>query len=75
MARRSTRVQDDFQLFNVIYEDGSLSSNRKVASSEIDQFDRDASIKAVIEAQDRDIGERSGRPRPTIKTIERAAKR
>ncbi len=75
MARRSPRLRDDFQWFNVLYADGSLSSNRKVASDEITELDADASIKAIIEAQDRDIAERSGRPRASIKSIERVAKK
>lgn len=75
MVRRSPRARDEFAFFNVMYEDGSQTSNRKVANDAIDQFDVDGSIKAILEAQDRDIAERSGRPRPPIKSIERASKK
>ena len=74
MARRKPTARDEIVLFNVIYEDGSLSSNRKIPSSMLSGFDGDAPAQSIIEAQDREIGERSGRPRPAIKTIERAGR-
>jgi hypothetical protein len=61
-----------FVLFDVIYEDGSLSSNRKVPTEEVTGLDGDAPAKSIIEAQDRKIGELSGRPRGVIKTIKRS---
>lgn len=71
MARRSSRSRDEFVFVNVTYVDGSLSSNRKVASTLLDGFDGETAVRSVIEAQDREIGERSGNPRPQIKLIER----
>ena len=59
-------------LFNVTYEDGTQSTNRKVPSTEIDQFDAEASARAFIEAQDRKIETMSGRSRGSIKAIVRA---
>jgi hypothetical protein len=59
-------------LFDVVYEDGTLSSNRKVPGSEVGGLDGDAPAKAYIEAQDREIAEKSGRPRGRIKTIARS---
>jgi len=61
-------------LFDIVYEDGTLSSNRKVPPTVFNAFDGDAPAKAFIEAQDREIAERSGRPRGRIKTIVRSAK-
>ena len=75
MDRRSRRTKEEFQVFNVIYQDGSLSSNRRIATSKIDVFDADASIKAIIEAQDREIAERSARTRPSVKSVERVSRR
>lgn len=72
MARKTKPLETGFVLFNVIYEDGTLSSNRKVPSTEIDQFDTEASIRASIEAQDRKIEAMSGRSRGRIKAIVRA---
>ena len=68
-------VENGFVLFDVYYEDGSRTSNRKVPTSEFNPFDGDAPAKAYIEAQDRDIALRSGNPRGPIKTITRSAVR
>jgi hypothetical protein len=65
-ANKSTPV-----LFNIVYEDGSLSSNRKVPADALDGIDDDAAARAVLEAQDRDIALKSGRPRGRIKTLTR----
>ena len=73
MARKKHNDKAEFVLFNVHYEDGSLTSNRKVPTEIVSGFDGDEPARAVIEAQDREIGERSGRPRARIKDIERAA--
>jgi hypothetical protein len=75
MARKKQPLESGFVLFDVIYEDGTRSSNRKVATAEIDKLDADASARAIIEAQDRKISEMSGRPRGPIKSISRSAAR
>lgn len=62
-------VTGDFLFFNVVYEDGSHSSNRKVPSSDMPMFDAEGAIKAMLEAQDRKIAELSGNPRGRIKSI------
>ena len=73
MARSNKKPKlDGFVLFNVTYEDDSLSSNRKVARADISGLDGDAPAKAIIEAQDRAIAEASGRPRGPIKRIARS---
>ena len=73
MARKSKPADSGVLLFDVLYEDGTRTSNRKVVSAELDPFDRDASIRASIERQDRTIAEMSGRPRGPIKSISRSA--
>ncbi|PKQ09882.1 MAG: hypothetical protein CVT73_00375 [Alphaproteobacteria bacterium HGW-Alphaproteobacteria-12] len=70
MARKKP-MDGEFIAFNVVYEDGSLSSNRKVPTSSLDGADDTDNARAVIEAQDRDIAEKSGRPRGRVKTIGR----
>jgi hypothetical protein len=72
MARKRQLLENGFVLFNVTYEDGTQSSNRKVPSTEIDQLDAEASARAFIEAQDRKIETMSGRSRGPIKAIVRA---
>jgi hypothetical protein len=72
MAKRE-KVQrsGDFVLFDVLYEDGTRSSNRKVPSSELG-LDGDAPAKPYIEAQDRNIAAVSGKPRGQIKSVSRS---
>ena len=62
-------------MFDVIYQDGTRSSHRKVPIELVDGVDGDGPAKAAIEAQDREIAERSGRPRGPIKTIQRSGGR
>jgi hypothetical protein len=75
VARKKPPGVDGFVLFDVIYEDGTLSSNRKVAVAELDIIDPDASARAVIEAQDRKIAAMSGRERGPVKSISRSNSR
>jgi len=73
MARKpGTRVVGDFALFDVIYEDGTQRSNRKVPNSAVGGLDGDEPARGVLEEQDQAIAERSGIPRAAIKTIRRA---
>jgi hypothetical protein len=71
MRRKKTK-DTEFVMFNVTYEDGTQSSNRKVPASDVGGLEGDEPALAIIEAQDRDIVEKSGRPRGPIKAIERA---
>lgn len=72
MAKKPT-AKAEFVLFNVLYEDGSVTSNRKVPSSAVGTIDGEVPIREAIEQQDREIAERSGRPRGPIKNITRVA--
>lgn len=62
-------VDSEFVMFDVLYEDGSRTSNRKVPSAEAKGLDSEARIRANIEAQDEKIAEMSGRRRAPIKSI------
>jgi hypothetical protein len=74
MARKpGTRVE--FVLFDVLYEDGSQRSNRKVPSSVLGGLEGDAAARVIIEQQDRDIAERSGVPLSPIKLVRRSGVR
>ena len=71
MARKpGTRAE--FVLFDVVYEDGSQRSNRKVPSDVLGGLDGDAAARHIIEAQDRAIAEKSGVPPSPIKNIRRS---
>jgi len=71
MARKKA-TDHAFVFFDIVYEDGTRSSNRKVPSSELLGLDGDAPAKALIEAQDREIAEKSGHSRGPIKSISRS---
>lgn len=75
MARKKEPGPAGFVLFDVVYEDGTLSSNRKVPETEVGGLDGDVPAKTFIEAQDRMVGEKSGRPRGRIKSIARSGRR
>jgi uncharacterized protein YdaU (DUF1376 family) len=60
----------EFVLFDVEYEDGSRSSNRRVDRDITESLDKDAAVKAAIEEQDRIIAERARRPPAAIKAIQ-----
>ncbi len=66
MAKKKP-INTDFATFDVIYQDGTLSSNRK--------DEKDETAKALIEAQDRKIAALSGRPRGPIKSLSRTPNR
>jgi hypothetical protein len=71
MARKPA-TRTEFALFDVLYEDGSQRSNRRVPSDILGGLDGDAPAQAVIEEQDRLIAEKSGRPPLAVKSIRRS---
>lgn len=75
MARKKPVGGGEFVLFDVLYEDGSRSSNRRVPAAALGGLDGDEPARAILEEQERQIAERSGRPRPAIKSISRSATR
>ena len=72
MARKPA-TKSEFVLFDVIYDDGSQRSNRRVPREILGGLDGDEPARAVLETQDREIAERSGRPLARIKTVRRSA--
>ena len=71
MARKPT-ARSEFVLFDVIYEDGSQRSNRRVPLEVVSGLEGDDAARAVIEEQYRTIAERSGMPPMAIKTLRRS---
>lgn len=71
MAKKNPRIDDSVILFDVIYEDGTRSSRRKVAASDLANSDGDDQAKTLIMTQDREIAKKSGNQRGTVKTIAR----
>jgi hypothetical protein len=73
MARKpGTRTIGEFVLFDVVYEDGTQRSNRRVPGSALDGLEGDEPARAIIEEQDAEIAAKSGMPRSPIKSIRRA---
>jgi hypothetical protein len=73
MAKKKTKVDDTTILFDVIYEDGTKSSRRRVAAAELDPHESDdASAKTILMAQDQKIAAMSGNLRGPIKSITRS---
>ena len=74
MAKKKQQVANGFVLFDVLYEDGTQTSNRKVPAADLGGLEGDAPARTFIEMQDRKIGEMSGIPRGRIKSISRSRK-
>ena len=73
MARKPT-ARNEFVMFDIIYEDGSQRSNRKVDANLLGGLDGDEPAREAIMQQDRAIAEKSGLPPLSIKTIRRSGK-
>jgi hypothetical protein len=73
MAKKPT-ARSEFVLFDVIYEDGSQRSNRKVPADLLGGLDKDEPARTYIMEQDQAIAERSGMPPLPIKTLKRSGK-
>ena len=74
MAKRvKQRPQErGFVLFDVVYEDGSQASNRRVPMEILAGLDGDEPARRVIEEQDEAIAQKSGRPRRMIRSLTRS---
>jgi len=66
---RAKKKANDYSLFDVLYDDGSRTSNRKVPDNEVIGDDKEEAVKAYLEAQDRKIAEASGKYRGTITAV------
>jgi len=58
-SKPGTKLKGEFVFFDVIYEDGSQRSNRRVPSELVGGIDGDEPARAYIEEQDRAIGQKS----------------
>ena len=72
MAKRpGTNPKGEFAFFDVIYEDGSQRSNRRVPTALLGGLEKDEPALGIIMEQDREIAEKSGRAPLQIKSISR----
>ncbi|MGO4704827.1 hypothetical protein AB4072_03480 [Microvirga sp. 2MCAF38] len=73
MARKKSKpLESAYVLFDVLYENGARSSNRRVPTSAVGGLDGDEPARRIIEDQDNAIAEKSGQPRIPIKTLTRS---
>jgi hypothetical protein len=69
---RKPGQNSEFVMFDVIYEDGTQRSNRKVPRELTGGVDGDKPAHGFLMEQDRDIAEKSGMPRGKIANITRS---
>jgi hypothetical protein len=69
---RQPGLNSEFVMFDVVYEDGTQRSNRKVPRALTGGIDGDKSAHGFLIEQDRDIADKSGRAPAKIKSITRS---
>ncbi|MBT3885474.1 MAG: hypothetical protein HOO19_14180 [Rhodospirillaceae bacterium] len=76
MARKNSKGKGaTFIMFNVTYEDGAITSNRRVPMGSLDQSFGDQLLDlahTAIKEQDNEIARLSNQPRGKIKSIVRS---
>lgn len=71
-SKRRAAERAAFTMFNVAYEDGMMTSNRRVSNYQLNRSFGDVLLdlaRTAIEKQDREIAQLSGRRRAGIKSI------
>jgi hypothetical protein len=75
MARKKSKpLEAEFVMFDVVYSDGSRTSNRRVPNALLGGLDGDEPAREAIHEQDQLIAEKSGRPALEIASIARSGK-
>ncbi|MCE4222657.1 hypothetical protein HCU64_02735 [Methylobacterium sp. C25] len=77
MAKRvkSKPQERGFVLFDVVFEDGSLASNRRIPMEILGGLDGDEPARTMIEEQEAEIAEKASRPPRVIQTLARTPTR
>ena len=70
-TKPGTKPKNEFVFFDVVYEDGSQRSNRRVPAELLGGPNKDEPAHGFIIEQDREIAEKSGRTPLPIKSIRR----
>jgi hypothetical protein len=72
MAKKpGTNPKGEYVFFDVVYEDGSQRSNRRVPAGLLGGLEKDAPARGFIIEQDRAIAEKSGRAPLKIVSVRR----
>jgi hypothetical protein len=76
MAKRTKQLPQDrgSVLFDVVFEDGSRASNRRVPMEILSGLDGDGPARELIEQQEAEIAQKAGRSPRAILSLTRAAK-
>ena len=76
MAKRARQLPQERGsiLFDVVFEDGSRASNRRVPMEILGGLDGDQPVHELIEQQEAEIAEKAGRAPRAIQTLMRTAK-
>ena len=73
VAKKNKAEPDNFVMFDVVYEDGTKSSRRKINAVGLSKDEIEDFARTEIMTQDRKIAEMSGKPRGNIKELSRSA--
>jgi hypothetical protein len=73
MAKKQKKIEDSFVFFDVIYEDGTKSSRRKINAAGVDASDVETFAMTEIMNQDRKIADMGGKNRGQVKTMVKSA--
>jgi len=72
MAKKpGSNNKGEWVFFDVVYEDGSQRSNRRVPAALLEGLEKDAPARGYLIEQDREIAEKSGRAPLAIKSLSR----
>ena len=71
MAKKPGTNKSEFVFFDVVYEDGTQRSNRRVPADLLSGLEKDEPARGFIIEQDREIAEKSGRSPLEIQSITR----
>jgi len=72
MAKKpGSNPKNEFVFLDVLYEDGSQRSNRRVPAELLGGLEKDEPARDFVIEQDREIAEKSGRAPLAIKSIVR----
>ena len=71
-TKPGSKPKNEFVFFDVVYEDGSQRSNRRVPAELLGGLEKDEPARGFIMEQDREIAEKSGRAPLKIQSIVRS---
>jgi hypothetical protein len=71
MAKKPGTNKSEFVFFDVVYEDGTQRSNRRVPADLLGGLEKDEPARGFIIEQDREIAARSGQAPLTIRSVTR----